>query len=66
VEGCVRLPLEVGAWRNCFERLMQDPSLLTMVAIPQPERSFVDLAEELKFVYMLDVLPKTRHYQTHQ
>jgi len=49
VEGCVRLPLEVGAWRELLARLLRDPA--SLVLQPPPPRGFDAIAHELMPVY---------------
>jgi glycosyltransferase involved in cell wall biosynthesis len=53
VEGCVRLPLEVGAWRSCFLKLLGDPSPLASARIPPPMQ-FSELAMQLERIYKAD------------
>lgn len=51
VEGCFRLPLEVGAWRQLLERMLNHdvaPRLL-----PPPQRSFKAIAAELMAIYQV-------------
>ncbi len=50
VEGCFRLPLEVGAWRERIRSIMQNPRNLKFFRASKPE-SFASLALQIDELY---------------